>query len=156
MNEWKNRFSSLTIQMAGSILRTMKEIPLVSVDDRNIFFTAVFSQNIKTTVTLTEERNDIERSTCQCGRRNCIHLAMLMTILEHKKLLGEENSSESKNFDKSTFKWLRDWDEETYYYNLPKIFPNFHSANMIGTKRLKSVMKTLLGVILKSKTAVLA
>ena len=44
MNEWKNRFSSLTIQMAGSILRTMKEIPLVSVDDRNIFFTAVFSQ----------------------------------------------------------------------------------------------------------------
>ena len=62
MNEWKNRFSSLTIQMAGSILRTMKEIPLVSVDDRNIFFTAVFSQNIKTTVTLTEERNDIERS----------------------------------------------------------------------------------------------
>ncbi len=56
MNEWKNRFSSLTIQMAGSILRTMKEIPLVSVDDRNIFFTAVFSQNIKTTVTLTEEK----------------------------------------------------------------------------------------------------
>ena len=122
MNEWKNRFSSLTIQMAGSILRTMKEIPLVSVDDRNIFFTAVFSQNIKTTVTLTEERNDIEQSTCQCCRRNCIHLAMLMTILEHKKLLGEDNSSESRNFDKSTFKWLRDWDEETYYYNLPKLF----------------------------------
>lgn len=37
MNEWKNRFSSLTIQMAGSILRTMKEIPLVSVDDRTYF-----------------------------------------------------------------------------------------------------------------------
>ena len=137
MNEWKNRFSSLTIQMAGSILRTMKEIPLVSVDDRNIFFTAVFSQNIKTTVTLTEERNDIEQSTCQCGRRNCIHLAMLMTILEHKKLLGEDNSSESRNFDKSTFKWLRDWDEETYYYNLPKLFSDLPFSEYDWNQALK-------------------
>lgn len=137
MNEWKNRFSSLTIQMAGSILRTMKEIPLVSVDDRNIFFTAVFSQNIKTTVTLAEERNDIEQSTCQCGRRNCIHLAMLMTILEHKKLLGEDNSSESRNFDKSTFKWLRDWDEETYYYNLPKLFSDLPFSEYDWNQALK-------------------
>lgn len=122
MNEWKNRFSSLTIQMAGSILRSMKKIPPVSVDDGKIFFTAVFSQDIRTTVTLTGERNDIEKSTCECGRRNCIHLAMLMTILENRKLLEDEDSSESGNFDKGTFKWLRDWDRETYYYDIPRIF----------------------------------
>ena len=35
MNEWKNRFSSLTIQMAGSILRTMKEIQSKYQDNRH-------------------------------------------------------------------------------------------------------------------------
>lgn len=81
---------------------------------------------------------------------------MLMTILEHKKLLGEDNSSESRNFDKSTFKWLRDWDEETYYYNLPKLFSDLPFSEYDWNQALKSVMKTLLGVILKSKTAVFA
>lgn len=62
---------------------------------------------------------------------------MLMTILEHKKLLGEDNSSESRNFDKSTFKWLRDWDEETYYYNLPKLFSDLPFSEYDWNQALK-------------------
>lgn len=81
---------------------------------------------------------------------------MLMTILEHKKLLGEDNSSESRNFDKSTFKWLRDWDEETYYYNLPKLFSDLPFSEYDWNQALKKRDENAALCHLKSKTAVFA
>lgn len=141
MKGLNERFDAITLFIAESIVDKMKELPEMTVDEGAPGkYSAFFNPGIKTTVTVTDDGNDISSTTCQCGKRNCIHVAIMIIMLRNGGYLNlEENTAGKGNMDKSTYQGLSDWESGTYHFNMPKILMDLPFSEADWNDAVKSL-----------------
>lgn len=68
-------------------------------------------------VKLNATHNQVESANCTCGVRHCAHTASLLLALEKQGKLQVYSGD-----NKETYPVLCDWDRETYFFDLPKLY----------------------------------